>query len=124
MRHLLARPLIDGATEQVVIVDGEEPYLDGSNDLMKRLAGKGFILTHRLSQDIPEQLGLRGVPLLILATPDGNVAYVGGYGKHEDEDVSVFRQVHAGEHVTSLPVVGCAIGRALRRRTDPFHLKY
>ncbi len=124
MQHLLARPPLDGAVEQIVLIDQGEPYLDGSEDLLKSLSARGFRISHRLSKEIPQQFGLRGVPLLIVATPLGKVAYLGGYGLREDQDTAVFERVRTGQEPPKLPVLGCAVGRQLRRSADPFHLKY
>jgi hypothetical protein len=124
MQHLLARPPLDGATEQIVLIDGNGPSLAGSEELLKRLKAKGFRITHRLAKDIPPALGLRGVPLLVVATPENKLVYSGGYGSHEDQDVQVFRQVRTGLSTASIPVLGCAIGSQLRRSADPFRFKY
>jgi len=124
MRHLLARDAFDGMQEQILVIDGEENYLPGSGDLLARLDQKGFPIMHIAAKDIPRNAGLRGIPLLIFASPGGKVAYIGGYGSNGDQDGEILRRIRSGQAPKPLAVLGCAIGGRLRRDADPFHLKY
>lgn len=124
MQHLLARPPLDHAEEQIVVIDGDEPYLEGSRALLQHLADRGTAVLHRSSAAIPQAIGLRGVPLLILVAPDQHVAYLGGYGSRDEDDITLLQQVRLAGHAAALPVLGCAVGTRLRRTADPLHLKY
>jgi len=124
MRHLVSRPKFDGVTEQVVLVDDQEPLLPGSSELISQLKVRGFLPKRVAVRDIPPSVGLRGVPLLVIASPEDRIAYIGGYGDHSDQDVSIMQKVRSGASASPLPIVGCAVGRSLRRSVDPFHLKY
>lgn len=124
MRHLMSRPKFDGFTEQLVLVDDQEPPLAGSSELISQLEVRGFSPKRVAVRDIPPGVGLRGVPLLVIASPEGRIAYIGGYGSRGDQDVSIMQKVRSGATASALPIVGCAVGRSLRRSVDPFHLKY
>jgi len=115
---------MDGVVEEIVIVDGQEPYLPGSAELLTRLAKEGFAVNHIEAASLPPAAGLRGVPLLVLAGPEGSVRYSGGYGGNGDQDAVLLREIEAGHEIKPLAVVGCAVGSRLRRSADPFHLKY
>jgi hypothetical protein len=124
MKHLLKRGPMSDVAEQVIVVDGTEPYLPESAELMRALNTSGFAVHHLSSRDVPDKAGLRGVPLLVYSRPDGRPAYVGGYGMAEDGDQDVYRQIRAGGKPMPLPLLGCAVGSVLRRTVDPFGLKY
>jgi hypothetical protein len=124
MRHILSRPQFDGFTEQLVLVDDHEAPLPDSDDLIQQLRARGFASRRVEVRDIPEGVGLRGVPLLVVASPEGHIAYIGGYGNHSDQDANIMQKVRSGAVASALPIVGCAVGRSLRSRVDPFHLKY
>ena len=124
MQHLLRRRPFNGVAEEIVVVDGDAPYLSGSSELLAGLAGEGFSVSHVAAKDLPQETGLHGVPLLVFASPVNKIAYVGGYGSSEDRDGEILEQVRSGQTPTALAVLGCAIGKGLRRNADPFHLKY
>ena len=110
--------------EQVLLVDGPGDDLPGSKALAVKLQEEGFEVTHLAVKDIPEGIGLRGVPLLVIASPENKIAYLGGYGSAEEKDQEIYRQVLSGAQPKGLPIIGCAIGARLHRSADPFHLKY
>jgi hypothetical protein len=124
MLHLLQRGPIAGISEQILVVDGEEDYLPGSHMLLARLDHEGFAVTHVAAKDIPQTAGLYGVPLLVLASPGNKIAYMGGYGARGDQDGNILQQIRFGKTPEVLAVRGCAVGERLRRKADPFHLKY
>lgn len=124
MQHLLKRHPFYGMAEQVLIIDGDEPYLPESNALLAQLRQKGFPVTHIAAKNIPQSTGLYGVPLLVVALPDSKIAYMGGYGNRGDQDGEILQQIRSGQAPRPLAVRGCAIGARLRRTADPFHLKY
>jgi hypothetical protein len=124
MKHLMKRHLLEDVSEEIVLVDGPERYLAGSTALARGLEVEGFRVSHINAKDVPEDSGLRGVPLLVFSSPSNKVAYIGGYGPTGDGDKAVYEQLRKGDKAEALPVRGCAIGERLRRRADPFRLKY
>jgi hypothetical protein len=124
MRHLLARQQVVGVSEQIVMIDGSLPYLEGSQALLARLAAAHFLTKHIAEQNVPLNSGLRGVPLLLFVSPQNQIAYLGGYGAAGDQDETIFHQLRAGLKPVALPMIGCAVGSRLQRRLDPLHLKY
>jgi hypothetical protein len=124
MEHLLKRRPSTAIAEQILVIDGQEPGLPGSNLLLGSLAGAGFAITHIRVEKLPPTWGVHGVPLLVLASPEGEVVYAGGYGVSNDQDGVILTQVRAGEKPQPFPIIGCALGTELRRRADPFGMKY
>jgi hypothetical protein len=124
MRHLSGRTKLDGFSEEIVLLDDQRPYLEGVNELLGQIAARGIHVKRMAAQDIPANAGLRGVPLLIVASPEGRVVYAGGYGNHSDQDVAIMQKSRAGETVAALPLLGCVVGKRFRQKADPFYLKY
>ncbi len=124
MLHLLERPLFNDVEEHLLVIDDDTPYLPESNSLLQRLQQYGFTVRHIAANEIPDDVELRGVPLLLFVSPEGNIRYSGGYGSHYDQDVSLFEQVRSGQSPRPLSLLGCAVGNRLKRKADPFHLKY
>ena len=123
MAHLaLRRPLRD-FEEEVTVVDDGIPYLPDSDRLLVLLQRDEFPVRHIRLEDLPRGAGLNGVPMLVVASPSGQIAYAGGYGTPEN-DVKLLHSVRTGRRPELLPVIGCAVGRALQRKVDPFRLKY
>ena len=124
MKHLLQRRPMAQVSEEVVIIDGDSPYLPETNALLAHLQNSGFLVTHLFSNAIPPALSLHGVPLLVVVSASRAIAYKGGYGPRGDQDEAIIRQSRAGISPTMIPVVGCAVGARVRRRLDPLHIKY
>lgn len=124
MRHLLERQPFPQVREEVLLVDGPEPYLPGSDALARELGQHGFVVRHVPVASVPEDSGLRGVPLLVFTSPEDKVVYLGGYGSSGDQDGTILEQIRLHHVPKPLPILGCAIGQSLRSRIDPFHLKY
>ena len=124
MLHLLQRRPFDGIAEQVVLIDGDEPSLPETTTLLARLTQEGFSVVHKAAKDIPQNIGLHGVPLLVFASSEDKILYMGGYGVHSDQDSNILQQIRSGNSPKPIAVLGCAIGARLQREVDPFHLKY
>jgi hypothetical protein len=124
MRRLLERHLVGGYEEQILMVDGEEPVLPETASLLGRLELVGFRVTHIAETSVPVAIGLHGLPLLVVASPQRKVAYLGGYGARGDQDARILQQARSGEAPKPFPVIGCVVGTALRRKADPLQLKY
>lgn len=124
MQHLLQRRVMPGVFEQVALVDDDEANLPGTAEVLDSLKASGFGVSHVASRDIAATSGVQGVPLLLVASPEGKVVYLGGYGPGLDQDAEILRRVRGGSAVAPLPVIGCAIGMRVKRSSDPFRLKY
>ncbi len=123
LRHLLSQARIAGVEEEILMIDDRAAYLPGSAELLERLQRSGLPVLHIPVEQVPGEIGLQGVPLLVVASPDGRVVYTGGYGPGGDQAPALLRQARSGEAPSPLPLVGCAVGFRLKRQTDPFHLK-
>jgi hypothetical protein len=95
MAHLLKRHRFDGLVEQVLVIDSGEAYLPGSDALLTKLAQQGFAVFHLAANDISQDVGLRGVPLLMFASPKDKILYMAGYESLEDRDAKILQQVRA-----------------------------
>jgi hypothetical protein len=124
MEHLLQRRPQAGLVEEVLMIEGSESPLAGTEGLLDKLEAAGFTVSRLAAEDIPASSGLHGVPVLIYATPENKLAYLGGYGKSGDQDVAIYRQVRRGDLADPLPVLGCAVGNRVRGRADPVGWKY
>jgi len=113
-----------GELDETVYVAGGD-----GNDLERRLTGRGFRVRRVTSDLLLSGFAIRGAPWLVVVDPDGRVAYSGGYAAErpgagvELQDLSIIRQLRAGQRVAPLPAFGCAIDPALRRAMDPLGLR-
>jgi hypothetical protein len=124
MEHLLQRRPQAGLVEEILMIEGSEIPLAGTASLLNKLEAAGYTVSRLAAEAIPESSGLHGVPVLIYATPENKLAYLGGYGKAGDQDVAIYRQVRRGDAAEPLPVLGCAVGNRVRGRADPVGWKY
>jgi hypothetical protein len=124
MTRIIARGPLPEVGEQVILVDGSEAYLPGTAALVLQLRARGFTVSHLSADDVADKVGLRGVPLLVFATPENLVAYVGGYGMSQDGGGEIYRNLREGQKPRPLPILGCALTTALRHTVDPLGLKY
>ena len=124
MLHLLQRKPTPDVFEQVVLVDGGENDLPGTDKVLSSLRLAGFAIVDASRREVTPSSPLNAVPLLMVTSPQGKVAYVGGYGTAGDKDDQILHQLRAGLPVAALPVIGCAVGKRARRLADPFRLKY
>lgn len=123
MQHLAQRHQWHDFEEEVTVIDDGTPYLPESPQLLLAVQRDGFPVRHLRLEDLPRDARLYGVPMLVVASPSGQIAYAGGYGTPEN-DVNLLRSAHAGRRTAALPLLGCAVGRALQRKADPFQVKY
>lgn len=119
MRHLAERGPLPGVSEQVVLVDAPHDYTPARD-----LARRGFSIRESGAENLTGAYGVRGVPLLEFVSPDGRVAWRGGYGAGAYRDAEVWSRLRSGQAPPTLAVYGCAVGERLKRRSDPFSLKY
>ena len=119
--HLEARRARSDVSEGVLLVGHDQP-------LVSRLERAGYRVDVLSPRQLRERFAIESAPLLIIARPDGGIAYLGGYTDHKQSlpihDVELIDTVLAGGLVLELPLFGCATSRALQRMLDPFALKY
>lgn len=119
--HLEARGARRDVTEHVVLV-GQDAALAA------RIVRAGYQLDNIEPLQLKRKYGLEAAPLLIISAPDGAIAYLGGYTTHKQgldiRDSALIDAAIAGENSSELPLLGCAVSRALQRMLDPFALKY
>lgn len=123
MEHLVHRHPLNGFEEEVTVIDDGTPYLPDSPRLLVQLQNAQIPVRHLRLEDLPRDAGLYGVPMLVVVSPPGRILYAGGYGTPEN-DVKLLQRLRAGQHPAPLAVVGCAVGRTLQRKVDPFQVKY
>jgi hypothetical protein len=124
LQHLAARGRLNGLDDDIVLISGPEPPQPDASTNLAAIQSLGLSVRETTADALPASANLYGVPLLLLIAPDGHIAYRGGYGPRGDQDQSLYAEVRRGLHPHPLPLLGCALGRRVRRRIDPFHLKY
>lgn len=121
--HLLARRALAGVDEVVVIVDDDAAA--AADDAA--LAGAGFRVVVITPAALRERFHIEAVPLLVIARPGGDLAYVGGYNRHKQsaayEDLAILRELRATHSREPLPVFGCATSKRLAAAFDPLGLR-
>lgn len=119
--HLEERGARKDVAEHVVLV-GQDA------ELSARIARAGYRLDNIEPAALKQRYGLEAAPVLIIADARGQIAYMGGYTKQKQgldiRDTVLIDELLAGKHTTELPLLGCAVSRALQRLIDPFGLKY
>lgn len=135
MRHLGNRQPWSGVDEQILVIDtsraasgntdtDHSEYLPGSLALLHTLASQGYAVDHLSADHLPPDTGLHGLPLLVFASAQGDILYLGGYGSANDQDDRLLRTGSPSTRMKAEPLFGCAVGASLQKRIDPFRLKY
>jgi hypothetical protein len=119
--HLEKRRARSDVSELVVLVGRDA-------ELSERITRAGYRLDNIEPAELEHKYGLKAAPLLIIADARGQVAYMGGYTKQKQgldiRDSVLIDELLAGKHTIELPLLGCAVSRALQRLLDPFGLNY
>ncbi|HEY3804246.1 MAG TPA: hypothetical protein VGL61_16630 [Kofleriaceae bacterium] len=120
--HLLASQRPAELAELVLIVDDDRQ--SGPED--PRLRAAGFPVSVIAPDELRDRFHLEAAPVLIVMSPEGELAYVGGYNRHKQsaayEDAAIVADVRARHDVAPLPVFGCATSARLANEVDPLHL--
>jgi hypothetical protein len=120
--HLLAEPRPRGVVERVVLIAGEV-----APDRISAIHSHGFDLDIVTPDQLADRYRVQAAPLMVVIDPADAVRYVGGYTprKQADDvrDVAVLEALMRGESVEPLPTFGCAVGRSLRAKIDPFGIR-
>lgn len=127
--HLVARGPIEGVRERVFFADSAEGAR--TSDLIRRLTSRGFAVERLAGEgqaNVFAGRGIHGVPALEVISPEGAVAYRGGYrdrGSAPDafRDAAIVRELTNFRPAPAIPVFGCAVTERFRRQLDPFGLK-
>jgi hypothetical protein len=121
---LLGRGPAAGYSETIVLVgDG-----DGDGDeRAARARALGFRLEHVAPEALAAAYGVEAAPLLAVASPRGEVRYLGGYGERKQGPVSMgapeLARLAAGGAVGPRPTFGCAVSERLRSAVDPWRVR-
>jgi hypothetical protein len=122
--HLAARGARKDVAERVVLVG----HPDETDALAERVTHAGFRLETVEPVELERKYGLQAAPLLIIANAHDDIMYMGGYTAQKQgpdiRDTALIDQLLAGKHAAELPLLGCAVSRALQLLLDPFGLKY
>ncbi len=109
--------------ELVLMIDDDGAAGDEDQTVRQR----GFRVQVVTPAALGERFDLQAAPVLVIARPDGALAYVGGYNRHKQsgafEDraiIAALRQEHTPE---TLPVFGCSTSEQLAERLDPLGLR-
>lgn len=119
--HLLERRALPAADELVLAVDDDGRA--APEDAALRAAG--FAVRVVTPTALRARLGLEAAPVLIVARPGGQLAYLGGYNRHKQtraEDVELLAELGRGGDAPALPVFGCPTSARLARALDPLGL--
>lgn len=119
--HLIERRALAGVDELVLAID--DAGRAGPADAALRAAG--FAVRVVTPTELRARLGLEAAPVLIVARPDGELAYVGGYNRHKQtrsEDVELLAELGRGADAPALPVFGCPTSARLASALDPLGL--
>lgn len=120
--HLRAAPRPADLDEVVVMVDDDGAA--GPEDAMLRDAG--FDVEVITPAALHAQLDLEAAPVLVVARPDHELVYVGGYNRHKQstayEDLAILADLRAEAPRAALPVFGCPTSARLADAVDPLGL--
>jgi hypothetical protein len=119
--HLEARGARKDVAEHVLLAGRD-------SELAARITGAGYRLDNVEPVELKRKYGLEAAPLLIITRPRGEIAYMGGYAKQKQSldirDSALIDEVVSGKNTLELPLLGCAVSRALQRMIDPFGISY
>ncbi|HTU63383.1 MAG TPA: hypothetical protein VMF89_33205 [Polyangiales bacterium] len=119
--HLEQRRARKDVAEHVVLVGRDA-------ELSARITRAGYRLDNIEPIALKQRYGIEAAPLLIIADAQGQIAYMGGYTTQKQgldiRDTVLIDELLAGKHTVELPLLGCAVSRALQSLLDPFGLKY
>ncbi len=122
--HLLARGPAAGYVETIVFV-GDAGEGGGDEEARAKAAGFGFEPV--AAEALGSIYGVEAVPLLVVASPSGELRYVGGYSDRKQgpvaRDARALATLAEGGAVEALPVFGCPVSERLRAAVDPFGLR-
>jgi hypothetical protein len=122
LSHLQARGVVPHTSEQVVFVGRDGAARTSA------LRARSFRVSAIEPHELKTRYGLEVAPLLIVEAPDHSIRYLGGYIERKQgpviRDREILSALQRGQAETTLPVLGCAVSRALQDMLDPLGLTY
>lgn len=119
--HLEARRARSDIRESVVLVGRDDA-------LAQRLNHAGYRLENVSPIELKKKYDIEAAPVLIITNGRGEIAYMGGYTERKQgldiRDTALLEALMHGGDTRELPLLGCAVSKALQRVVDPFALKY
>jgi hypothetical protein len=108
---------------------GESSILVGpADEFAARLRPAGYRVEVVTARELKARYAIEAAPLLIVADAAHSIRYIGGYTVHKQSadirDVAIIDAVLAGQAAQELPLLGCAVSRALQKLSDPWGLRY
>lgn len=121
--HLISDARPPNLDELVIVIDDHGSA--GPDDDALRAAGfRVHVIT---PATLSERYHVEAVPLLVVARPDHELSYVGGYNRHKQspayEDLAIIRDLRDHAERASLPIFGCATSKRLASALDPLGLR-
>jgi hypothetical protein len=114
--HLASRPQLAGVTE-VVLMAGS----DGR--LAARLRGAGYRVEVIEPVELQRSYHITAAPLLAVLDASLQVRYLGGYTRTKQgpapQDAEIVGSLMREQHVSELPLLGCAVSEQLKAMLDP-----
>ncbi|MCB9731856.1 MAG: hypothetical protein H6745_04395 [Deltaproteobacteria bacterium] len=116
--HMVEVPRRPDVIDKVILVG------DGSR-LAPRLRAHGIAVEAIAPADMTARFHVDAAPLLVVAAPDGHIAYLGGYTRRKQgpdiQDLAIFGELVGGAPAPeALPLYGCATAKSLQDMLDPF----
>lgn len=109
--------------EVVLIIDDEGKPGEEDRQLLER----GYRIQVITPEVLRRDFALEAAPVLVIARPSGEVAYVGGYTRHKQsnayEDLAILSDLRQQDERGALPVFGCPTSDRLARQLDPLGLR-
>ena len=125
--YLEKRGPSDEFSEKIVIFDD----LEDKKSFYQRLSKKGFNVYKRDYDKTSNENKPEGIPLLVIASPEGDVKYEGGYSDKMLNPFSKIKDLElAKSHknnekdIKTLPAYGCYLSKKYKKWLDPVGLKY
>jgi hypothetical protein len=113
-----------GAVERIVLVRADEA--SRAPELAAQARALGYEVDVQDRDQAMRKYGLVSAPAMVVLTPAGALAYLGGYGTGPRgpliEDREILARAQRGERVPPFKTFGCAVGRRLSARVNPLRL--
>lgn len=106
--------------EKIILVEGSLPHEE-------KLLQAGIEIEKITPEELKSKYGLESAPQFFVLNREGKTLYAGGYKKYEEtdfRDIEIFEGLKQGRSIASYPVFGCAFGKKLKDKMDPFKFKY
>lgn len=121
--HLTARRAHPGVDELVLFTDDENRPAPTDD----ALRGAGFRVQVITPSELRARFGIEATPLLVVALPDGALAYAGGYNRRKQapryEDAAILAEAaRRADPRAALPIFGCPTSARLAAALDPLGL--